>query len=263
MPTAPPLFESPKRKTPRRSPFHSPVSINFLLTVFMGDSVEQPVWERRSGTDPEPSSTGSPDAVGCHTIGRQPHRSSVSRGGSERWAFLAWSQVGQNRATCVKTSPGDTGRLRATVINYAGRRTPGQGLNGYERPAGGNSPSTGSRTAGCRKPRKGGHHEYSHELVLLGDPLGRLCRAQPPSLRKIGIRAVDSDLATLVRTADHHVVLSGFVWFAGKWSIPGPALQDVVVPRALRLATGAPPGSATFRALQAGEALERWRRWTN
>ena len=37
---------------------------------------------------------------------------------------------------------------------------------------------------------------------------------------KIGIQDVDSDLATLVRTAIIIVVLSGFVWFAGKWSNP-------------------------------------------
>ena len=37
---------------------------------------------------------------------------------------------------------------------------------------------------------------------------------------KIGIQGVDSDLATLVRTAIIIVVLSLFVWFAGKWSNP-------------------------------------------
>ena len=33
---------------------------------------------------------------------------------------------------------------------------------------------------------------------------------------KVGIRGVDSDLATLVRTAIILVVLSGFVWFTRK-----------------------------------------------
>ena len=37
---------------------------------------------------------------------------------------------------------------------------------------------------------------------------------------KVGIRGVDSDLATLVRTAIILVVLSAFVWFTGKWSNP-------------------------------------------
>ena len=36
----------------------------------------------------------------------------------------------------------------------------------------------------------------------------------------VGIRGVDSDLATLVRTAIILVVLSGFVWFTGKWTNP-------------------------------------------
>jgi transporter family protein len=34
---------------------------------------------------------------------------------------------------------------------------------------------------------------------------------------KIGIQGVDSDLATLVRTVIITFVLTGFVWFAGKW----------------------------------------------
>ena len=37
---------------------------------------------------------------------------------------------------------------------------------------------------------------------------------------KIGIQNVDSDLATLVRTFIIIIVLSAFVWFAGKWSSP-------------------------------------------
>jgi transporter family protein len=37
---------------------------------------------------------------------------------------------------------------------------------------------------------------------------------------KVGIQGVDSDFATLVRTAIIIVVLSAFVWFAGKWTNP-------------------------------------------
>src|ERR1017187_9457321 len=37
---------------------------------------------------------------------------------------------------------------------------------------------------------------------------------------KVGIQDVNSDLATLVRTAIIIVVLSVFVWFTGKWSNP-------------------------------------------
>jgi transporter family protein len=37
---------------------------------------------------------------------------------------------------------------------------------------------------------------------------------------KIGIKGIDSDLATLLRTGIIIIVLSAFVWFAGKWSNP-------------------------------------------
>ena len=37
---------------------------------------------------------------------------------------------------------------------------------------------------------------------------------------KIGLEGVDSDLATLVRTAVIMAVLAGFVYFTGKWSNP-------------------------------------------
>ena len=37
---------------------------------------------------------------------------------------------------------------------------------------------------------------------------------------KIGLAGVDADLATLIRTAVIGVVLSGFVFAAGKWSNP-------------------------------------------
>lgn len=37
---------------------------------------------------------------------------------------------------------------------------------------------------------------------------------------KIGIKGVDSDFATLIRTVVIIIVLSAFVWFAGKWSNP-------------------------------------------
>ena len=37
---------------------------------------------------------------------------------------------------------------------------------------------------------------------------------------KIGLKGVDSDLATLIRTAVIFVVLASFVYFTGKWSSP-------------------------------------------
>jgi transporter family protein len=71
---------------------------------------------------------------------------------------------------------------------------------------------------------------------------------------KIGIRSVDSDLATLVRTAIIIVVLSGFVWFAGKWSNPLLLPPKTWLFLGLSgLATGA-SWVCYFRALQIGEA---------
>lgn len=71
---------------------------------------------------------------------------------------------------------------------------------------------------------------------------------------KIGIRGIDSDLATLVRTGIIIVVLGAFVWFTGKWSNP-----LVMPPKTLLflglsgLATGA-SWLCYFRALQVGDA---------
>ena len=71
---------------------------------------------------------------------------------------------------------------------------------------------------------------------------------------KIGIRGVDSDLATLVRTAIIIVVLSAFVWFAGKWSYPFALSTRTWLFLGLSgLATGA-SWVCYFRALQIGEA---------
>ncbi len=71
---------------------------------------------------------------------------------------------------------------------------------------------------------------------------------------KIGIQGVDSDLATLVRTAVILLVLAAFVWLAGKWRNPLS-----LAPRTLgfltlsALATGA-SWVCYFRALQLGPA---------
>ena len=71
---------------------------------------------------------------------------------------------------------------------------------------------------------------------------------------KIGIQGVDSDLATLVRTVVVLVILSGFVWFAGKWSnpfaLPGRTWLFLCLSG---LATGA-SWVCYFRALQIGAA---------
>ena len=71
---------------------------------------------------------------------------------------------------------------------------------------------------------------------------------------KIGIQDVDSDLATLVRTAIIIIVLAAFVWYAGKWrnplALPG---KTWVFLGLSALATGA-SWVCYFRALQIGDA---------
>ena len=73
---------------------------------------------------------------------------------------------------------------------------------------------------------------------------------------KIGIQGVDSDLATLIRTAVILVVLGGFVAVAGKWSdprqLPGRSWVFLVLSG---LATGA-SWVCYFRALKAGPASQ-------
>jgi transporter family protein len=71
---------------------------------------------------------------------------------------------------------------------------------------------------------------------------------------KVGIRGVDSDFATLIRTVLITVVLALFVWLAGKWSdprqLPGKTLGFLGLSA---LATGA-SWVCYFRALQLGDA---------
>jgi bacterial/archaeal transporter family protein len=71
---------------------------------------------------------------------------------------------------------------------------------------------------------------------------------------KVGLQGVDSDLATLVRTAIILVVLSAFVWFTGKWSDPFTLSSKTWFFLCLSaLATGA-SWVCYFRALKFGEA---------
>lgn len=71
---------------------------------------------------------------------------------------------------------------------------------------------------------------------------------------KIGIQGVDSDLATLVRTAIVIVVLTVFVWATEKWSNPLSLSPRTWLFLGLSgLATGA-SWVCYFRALQMGEA---------
>lgn len=71
---------------------------------------------------------------------------------------------------------------------------------------------------------------------------------------KVGIRGIDSDFATLVRTVIITCILAPFVWLAGKWSnpfaLPGRSLAFLALSA---VATGA-SWICYFRALQLGEA---------
>ena len=73
---------------------------------------------------------------------------------------------------------------------------------------------------------------------------------------KIGIRGVDPDYATLIRTAFILVVLAAFVWYAGKWSDPRSLSRKTLIFLGLSaLATGA-SWVCYFRALQIGYASQ-------
>lgn len=71
---------------------------------------------------------------------------------------------------------------------------------------------------------------------------------------KIGIQDVDSDLATLIRTAIIIIVLSAFVVYTGKWANPLELSSKTWLFLGLSgLATGA-SWLCYFRALKVGEA---------
>lgn len=71
---------------------------------------------------------------------------------------------------------------------------------------------------------------------------------------KIGLAGVDSDLATLIRTAIIIVVLSMFVYFTGKWSNPFTLTPKTWLFLTFSgLATGA-SWVCYFRALKMGDA---------
>ena len=73
---------------------------------------------------------------------------------------------------------------------------------------------------------------------------------------KIGIRGVDSDLATLIRTVIILMILGPFVWLTGKWSNPLSLSSKTLIFLALSaLATGA-SWVCYFRALQLGHASQ-------
>lgn len=71
---------------------------------------------------------------------------------------------------------------------------------------------------------------------------------------KLGLQGVNSDFATLIRTVIILLVLTGFVYFTGKWSDPFALNRKTWLFLGLSgLATGA-SWLCYFRALQMGEA---------
>ncbi|MGH8072097.1 MAG: EamA family transporter [Candidatus Entotheonellia bacterium] len=71
---------------------------------------------------------------------------------------------------------------------------------------------------------------------------------------KIGLEGVDSDFATLIRTWVIIIILTGFVYFAGKWSNPLALHSKTWLFLGLSgLATGA-SWVCYFRALKVGDA---------
>jgi len=94
----------------------------------------------------------------------------------------------------------------------------------------------------------------SHKLWFYWALLSAVFAALTAIFAKIGIQGVDSDLATLVRTAIIMIVLSAFVWFSGKWSSPFTLPARTWLFLGLSgLATGA-SWVCYFRALQIGDA---------
>ena len=71
---------------------------------------------------------------------------------------------------------------------------------------------------------------------------------------KVGISGIDSDLATLVRTAVILVLLSLFVWLTGKWTNPLALPSRSLLFLGLSAAATGASWVCYFRALQLGEA---------
>src|SRR6266481_1465816 len=84
--------------------------------------------------------------------------------------------------------------------------------------------------------------------------LSAIFAAMTAVFAKLGLKGVDSDFATLLRTFLIFVVLSGFVSFSGKWSDPfALSPKNWLFLSLSALATGA-SWIFYFRALQLGDA---------
>ena len=94
----------------------------------------------------------------------------------------------------------------------------------------------------------------TNQSWVLWAVLSAVFAAMTAIFAKIGIQGVDSDLATLIRTAIILIILSLFVWLSGKWSNPFQLSGRTWTFLTLSaLATGA-SWVCYFRALQVGEA---------
>jgi bacterial/archaeal transporter family protein len=71
---------------------------------------------------------------------------------------------------------------------------------------------------------------------------------------KIGIRGVDSDFATLVRTAIITFLLAGLIWVTGKWSNPLDLSAKTWLFLGLSAISTGVSWVCYFRALQIGDA---------
>ena len=88
---------------------------------------------------------------------------------------------------------------------------------------------------------------------LLWALLSAVFAAMTAIFAKLGVSGMDSDLATLVRTAIIFLILAGFVYFSGKWSDPfaySPRAWLFLILSAV--ATGA-SWVCYFRALKLGD----------
>lgn len=73
---------------------------------------------------------------------------------------------------------------------------------------------------------------------------------------KVGVRDVDPDLATLIRTALILCVLVPFVWYTGKWSSPLAIPGRTLLFLALSAVAAGASWICYFRALKVGEVAQ-------
>ena len=73
---------------------------------------------------------------------------------------------------------------------------------------------------------------------------------------KVGVRDVDPDLATLIRTALILCVLVPFVWFTGKWSSPLAIPGRTFLFLALSAVAAGASWICYFRALKVGDVAQ-------